>query len=199
MADSNITKQALSAALKELMDEHSFEKISVSDICEKCHMNRKSFYYHFKDKYDLANWIFDTEFLELLREHSIDVLDSAGSFNERWDGIEIICKYFYQNRSFYRRILKVEGQNSFTEHFRDFLYPIMRTRVESLLGQTDVPRMVYDFVVDGFVCAIERWLLDKNCITSDEFMYNLKKLLQLLITGINRRIVDDPKWLEEIQ
>lgn len=199
MADSNITKQALSAALKELMEEHAFDKISVSDICEKCHMNRKSFYYHFRDKYDLANWIFDTEFLELLREHSIDVLDSASSFNERWGSIEIVCKYFYQNRSFYRNILKVEGQNSFAEHFRDFLYPIMRTRVESLLGQQDVPQMVYDFVVDGIVCAIERWLLDKNCITSNEFIYNLKKLLQLLIACMNRRIADDPKWLDELQ
>ena len=58
MADSNITKQALSSALKELMEEQSFERISVSDICERCHMNRKSFYYHFRDKYDLAKWVY---------------------------------------------------------------------------------------------------------------------------------------------
>ena len=52
MADSNLTKRALSAALKELMNEQPFVKISVGDICERCEMNRKSFYYHFKDKYD---------------------------------------------------------------------------------------------------------------------------------------------------
>ncbi len=199
MADSNITKQALSKALKELMEEQSFEKISVSDICQRCHMNRKSFYYHFKDKYDLANWIFDTEFLEVLRNCSLDVMNPGYSFDERWDSIETICEYFYENRNFYRKIMKVEGQNSFTEHFRDFLYPNLRARVEYLLGHQDVPPMVYDFVVDGVVCAIERWLLDKNCITSREFMYNLKKLLQLLIAGMNRRIADDPKWLEKIQ
>ncbi len=50
MTDSNITKKALAAALKDLMKTTSFEKISIQDICEKCHMNRKSFYYHFKDK-----------------------------------------------------------------------------------------------------------------------------------------------------
>ena len=44
MADSNITKKALSNALKELLQEQSFEKITVSDICDKCRMNRKSFY-----------------------------------------------------------------------------------------------------------------------------------------------------------
>lgn len=67
MADSNITKRALATSLKELMAEQPFDKINVAQICERCNMNRKSFYYHFKDKYDLVNWIFDTEFLELLK------------------------------------------------------------------------------------------------------------------------------------
>ena len=62
MADSNITKRALAAALKELMEQKPFSKINVAEICEKCGMNRKSFYYHFKDKYDLVNWIFDMDF-----------------------------------------------------------------------------------------------------------------------------------------
>ena len=56
MADSNITKRALAAALKELMEQKPFSKINVAEICEKCGMNRKSFYYHFKDIYDLADW-----------------------------------------------------------------------------------------------------------------------------------------------
>ena len=43
MADSNITKRALAAALKELIGEKAFEKISVGDICEKCEMNRRVF------------------------------------------------------------------------------------------------------------------------------------------------------------
>ena len=55
MPDSNITKKALAMAMKELMEQIPFSKISVSDICEKCGMNRKSFYYHFKDKYDLRD------------------------------------------------------------------------------------------------------------------------------------------------
>lgn len=59
MAASNITKRALATALWELMKEVPFDKIQVANICERCGMNRKSFYYHFKDKYDLVNWIFD--------------------------------------------------------------------------------------------------------------------------------------------
>ena len=63
MPDANITKNALASSMKKLMKEKLFEKISVIDICEGCGMNRKSFYYHFKDKYDLVNWIFDNEFI----------------------------------------------------------------------------------------------------------------------------------------
>ena len=82
MADSNITKLALSNALKELLEEQSFEKISVSDICERCGMNRKSFYYHFKDKYDLVNWIFDTEFIVLMQEHKAKMGSLAGGSDD---------------------------------------------------------------------------------------------------------------------
>ena len=68
MPDSNITKRALAAALKELMETQPFARISVGDICQACDMSRKSFYYHFKDKYDLVNWIYYTECLTALRE-----------------------------------------------------------------------------------------------------------------------------------
>ena len=196
MADSNITKLALSNALKELLEEQAFEKISVADICDRCGMNRKSFYYHFRDKYDLVNWIFDTEFVELNQVHALYSRDGSYSFDDRWKNIEIMCNYFYDNRTFYRRVLKVDGQNSFASHFREFIRPLFRLRVEDLLGMDDVPELVYDFVVDGVICAIERWLLDKNGISDVEFMYSLKKMIQILYIGLDRRISTDPKWLE---
>ena len=66
LPDSNITKHALSQALKELIKTQPLKKISVGKICEACGMNRKSFYYHFKDKYELINWIFCTEFISTI-------------------------------------------------------------------------------------------------------------------------------------
>ena len=37
--------------MKNLMRGRPFEKISVSDICVECGINRKSFYYHFRGRY----------------------------------------------------------------------------------------------------------------------------------------------------
>ena len=76
MADSNATKNALAASMKKLMRKKPFEKISVSDICEDCGINRKSFYYHFRDKYDLVNWIFYVGFIGEL---------DVNSYGSGWD------------------------------------------------------------------------------------------------------------------
>ena len=198
MADSNITKLALSGALKELLEEQAFEKISVSDICERCGMNRKSFYYHFKDKYDLANWIFDSEFVELMRQHDLDVMNTECRFEERWRGLSVACEYFYENRTFYRRILKVEGQNSFASHFRAFMYPVLEHRVRDIVSGEEVPRMAMDLIVDGPICAIERWLLGKNCVTAEEFTDSLKALVNLLILGMKHRLEAEPDWVEKL-
>ena len=70
MADSNITKKIMAEALKELSETMPFAKISIGDICKHCNMSRKTFYYHFKDKEDLVNWIFDTEFIAYARENT---------------------------------------------------------------------------------------------------------------------------------
>ena len=168
VADSNITKRALASALKELMEDVPFEKINVAHICEKCGMNRKSFYYHFKDKYDLVNWIFDTDFIALTVKRPDD----------RWEFFQIVCDYFFENRNFYRRALRVKGQNSFPEHFREFLHPLIRIRLEEIMGQRDIPHICIDFFTDGLVCTLERWLLDKNCMPPEQFVAILKTMLQ---------------------
>lgn len=199
MADSNMTKLAFSGALKELLTEAPFEKISVSDICERCGRNRKSFYYHFRDKFDLANWIFDTEILDLIRKNELDIGGNDASLDERWKNMGIICDYFYENRCFYRRLLTVEGQNSFVSHFRDCIHPLMHMRIVAIFGQDDFPQMVYDFVVDGIVCAIERWLLDKKCVSGEEFLYNLMKLTQLLFVSMKQQAQDDPVLWELLE
>lgn len=170
MADSNITKRALSEALKELMEEKPFEKISVADICEKCNMNRKSFYYHFRDKHDLVNWIFDTEFNVLIDEHNDD----------QWELIEVACRYFYENKKFYRRILKVTGQNSFSEHFRECMLPLLHNRIQEIVGSSDVPPMCIDILADGICCAFARWLLDRDGMKPEEFISVIRQMLQIV-------------------
>ena len=54
---SNITKRALEQSLKNLLLKKPLTKITISDITADCGMNRMTFYYHFKDIYDLVEWV----------------------------------------------------------------------------------------------------------------------------------------------
>jgi len=168
MADSNITKRALANALKELMQEKLFEKISVSDICERCDMNRKSFYYHFKDKYDLVNWIFDTEFIMVMKDKGDE---------DTWKWYTDICDYFYNNKSFYKKALLITGQNSFSDHFREVLYRIITKRFGEVFGISDLNEFQINFFTDAVVVAFHRWLMDDNTMTSQEFVEEIKTCL----------------------
>ncbi len=53
---SQITKRALEQSLKNLLLKKPLTKITVSDIAEDCGINRMTFYYHFRDIYDLVEW-----------------------------------------------------------------------------------------------------------------------------------------------
>lgn len=56
VAMSEVTKRALEQSLKNLLLKKPLTKITISDIAEDCGINRMTFYYHFKDIYDLVEW-----------------------------------------------------------------------------------------------------------------------------------------------
>ena len=53
---SQVTKRALEQSLKNLLLKKPLTKITINDIAEDCGINRMTFYYHFKDIYDLVEW-----------------------------------------------------------------------------------------------------------------------------------------------
>ena len=161
MPDSNITKNALAAAMKSLMEKTPFSKISVGDICELCQMNRKSFYYHFKDKYDLVNWIFYTEFISAIRSCELE---------NGWELMQDVCEYFYQNRRFYMNALEVHGQDSFRDYFKDLLHAIIKVYFAEIITKEKDETFFINFFTDAIVVAIERWLCENPCRPPKEFV-----------------------------
>ena len=55
---AEITKLWIADKMKDLMKQKPIEKIRVTEICRAAEIERPTFYYHFKDKYDLVAWIF---------------------------------------------------------------------------------------------------------------------------------------------
>ncbi len=89
MSDVTITKSMISDTLKLLLKTLNFKKITVDGICRKCGINRKTFYYHFKDKYDLVNRTFDAE-----------ILQYAGHKESASEFLFAFCEYIYSERKF---------------------------------------------------------------------------------------------------
>jgi AcrR family transcriptional regulator len=55
---SKLTKVALGDALRHELGYRRFDKITVKDLVERAQVNRQTFYYHFRDIYDLLEWVF---------------------------------------------------------------------------------------------------------------------------------------------
>jgi len=65
------TRQALQAALRELMHTRSIEEISVQDITDLADVNRATFYDHYTDKFGLLDAMVAGGFHKLLAERNI--------------------------------------------------------------------------------------------------------------------------------
>ena len=104
---SIITKIAMEASLKKLMLKKPLDKITISDITDDCGISRMTFYYHFKDIYDLVDWI-------CLNEAHQD-LHCLKSFDTWQQGFLEMFKTVQKSKSFFINVYsclsleKVEG------------------------------------------------------------------------------------------
>lgn len=154
MSNTRITQTAIANAMKQLMKIKAFNDISVKDIIDQCGVSRKTFYYHFFDKYDVVNWIFKTEVVD-------SILESTTL--ESWvEGSLKLCRYIYDNRAFYRNAVNVTGKNSFIE----YLSNLTRLQVEKLSDQACGNRTVdkedkefmIDFFYNAFIGVLTTWI-----------------------------------------
>jgi len=169
--ESLITKKALAETLRKLLETKSFEKIAVVDICSNLGINRKSFYYHFKDKYDLVNWIFDYEFLSGVREK-----EAKDGTYDCWVFISDICKYFYENKDYYNIIFKIRCQNCFLDYFMEVFNPYVEKYLKYQFEEDINHQEFYaTFFTDAFLLAVIRWLKNKPDITPEQFIELFKR------------------------
>ena len=173
MAESGVTKKVLAYALKNLMETRPLNKITAGDICEACDMNRKSFYYHFQDKYDLVNWIFYTEFFD---EFQVERTSSA-------DALVRLCEFFEKNREFYRNALKQQGQNSFYEYLGEVITPVISSRLSPFFSRDPYREFYTDLLMHTYRDAIVRWVMEGCKIPPKTFvrlLYNAANVMSKL-------------------
>lgn len=118
MTSSLITKKRIAKAFKTLLAVKDFDAISVVDIMKLAKIRRQTFYNHFLDKYQLMDWIFESE----LQEQITDNLDFISG---RQLLIELFL-YFDQERYFYLQLFEIKGQNNFYDYFVSYCQTLVK-------------------------------------------------------------------------
>lgn len=153
----NLTKKALSQALKELMTTIPFEKITINDVTNEAGVSRNTFYYHFSDINELLEWTFDNEIVK--------GLESYEDLNTWRDGLLSVLNYTEENRKF--------CLNTFHSLNRDrleiFLYNITYHMLISIMDQsydetvldTTLKNEIADFYGRAIVAQVIHWLITR--------------------------------------
>ena len=127
MATGETTKRLIAQGAKQLLAKRPFSEVSVGEIVRHCNVSRNTFYYYFKDKYDLISWIFHSEIGEVIGP-TPRIQDWSASLLK-------LCRYLQANREFYINVLRVRGQNSFTLCMMEFYTGVMERMLGEAAGQ----------------------------------------------------------------
>ena len=103
---SDRTKIWIADIMKRLMKSKSIDKIRITQICSEAEIERSTFYYHFKDKYDLVAWIF---FHDAFVTDVISVESAAESMNR-----------MRKDYLFYKRAYEDNSQNPLWQYMLEY-------------------------------------------------------------------------------
>ena len=181
---TNNTKNELGRALYTLLGKKNLDRITVADITGLCGLNRQTFYYHFHDVYELAEWLIDREVAELAASESA----KTGDWHEllmhiflRLTESKSVALHLYRSRGWH--------------HIIDYVYrrvsPLLEERARNLVAelQLDVPEEDLLFVVRTYLYALsgvlDVWL---SSGMKDRVPGDLDRLFRLLDGNIEHTL-----------
>ena len=150
---SQITKNALAASLKKLLSKKELSKITITNITEECGVNRQTFYYHFKDIYDLLEWIFTNEVIEEIENEK----------EENWQQKFIyVFEYAIKNKELIKNIYNSGSK----EYFLKFVYKQTNLLIINFIEKEyknkkvkeENKKFIANFYKYGFVGIMEEWI-----------------------------------------
>lgn len=128
---NNIYKDAIADTFIKLCGAHSAKEVTVTEIIKTCGISRQTFYNHFKDKYDIIEYVFD----RIASQATAAVYRGEGYLE---NAIKEMLYVFQNNREYYSTVARLEGQNSFFDFFSGYTNTFYCSVLESLLGKEAV-------------------------------------------------------------
>ena len=176
------TKKQLAAALKEAMEKKPFSKITVSELIAACGMNRKTFYYHFSDIYDLLVWMFEQEAVEVVKSFDL-IVDSE-------EAIHFVMDYIDENKKVINCAYNSIGRDALKRFFcRDFegiALELIRS-AEELYGKelsAGYREYLCRFYTEGLSGVMLDWIQNREKRSREEVVNYTVSSIRDSLTGI---------------
>lgn len=164
MPARNITKQYLAKTMLELAKTEPFDKITVAGLTQRAGINRKTFYYHFTDKYNLLAWFFISGY------QAQPGSDAPGDF---WSFYRILVTGMEQHRALYKNILSGRDRDYFEGIFKRFLRQNMETYISAEHLQSIVADKYdecMDFLCATFTASLVEWITNWPRLSVEDFL-----------------------------
>lgn len=183
---SEITKKALAASLKKLLSKKELSKITISNITDDCGVNRQTFYYHFKDIYDLLEWIYLNEVIQ--------PMNGKDTYDNWQQGFLSIFEYILENKEFVRNTYDSISRDYFLRFVYNqttiLLMNVIDEQSKNINVSSEDKKFIANFYKYGFVGIIQEWIEDGM----KEQPENIIKKLNNIIEGDLEKALDNLKY-----
>jgi len=150
----NHTKQIIEDSLKKLMLQKPLDKITIRDLTEDCGISRMTFYYHFKDIYDLVEWSCIAD--------ATRALEGKKTYDTWSEGLLQIFEAVYENKPFILNVYRCISRDQIESFLFHLTSDLIMAVVEEKAAGTEVSeenrRFIADFYKYSFVGIMLDWI-----------------------------------------
>lgn len=180
---SQVTKRALEQSLKNLLLQKSLTKITVKDITEDCGINRMTFYYHFKDIYDLVEWA--------CLEDARKALEEKKTFDTWQQGFLQIFEAVQANKPFIMNVYRCVHREQVECYLKPLVEHLLLEVIQEEAGEQKVREedrkfvaQVYSYIFIGLMLD---WIKDDMKEDPERIVNRLATLIKgSIVSGLSR-------------
>jgi probable dihydroxyacetone kinase regulator len=186
---SKMTKMALERSLKNLLLQKPLSKITINDIAEDCGISRMTFYYHFKDIYDLVEWS--------CAEDAVQALAGKKTYDTWQEGFLNIFHAVQENKPFILNVYRSVGRERVEQYLSPLIHSLLLGVIEEksagmTVNEADKNFIAY-FYEYAFIGIMLDWIGENMKGDPAAIVEHTSKLLQgNLVRALNAFRIDKP-------
>ena len=176
------TKNSLASSLRKAMEKKTFSKITVSEIIEDCGVNRKTFYYHFHDIYDLLKWMLEQDAIEVVKE-----FDLTENYEE---AITFVMDYVENNK----HIISCAYDSIGHDHVKSFFYSDFISLMNTLISCAEEKSGLYleqsykeflaQFYTEALSGMLMEWIKKRNSVDKQSVVTSISDTIKVSLVQI---------------